>query len=573
MNQVCLVFKLYLHILMDTPDTIPHIEDQPKSIYAYSATTEELTGVPIISMKDERTGITLHTAIANSKLQFSSVGAYAGARYSRSKDSVTEIMAEIQKAYMEKGVSAQERLANIFRGYGHPSVGDMAQMMIYIENIPMIDAANIFYQSAVQSGQERSTRYQDFSHVHMPDITLFSKDLSLSAESELSNEYEGLKDFSLVMYHKYIELLTKTYSDYFKPHTKQEEKSLSSRVFDSARYWLLSGFPTSAAYITSAREWSRLIGLLKGSSSGINSSLGLQLENFLTPNEQITHEFGYMGDAPDLIRHTEINSQVNDNLHLLQEYLQNVPLVNEISVFPRNEFKMQSVDLIKGKYSRGELLAAKYILCIYPGMEIFSLLDGLNRLPATVKRDISAIIFRGQDRHNCLTEMAREGSISTVTNISIGEMRDMNRHRSMGKMSTVIGTINPEKLTDSNFTLPLYLTDIKEFEPIKDEFVADMKNYFSKLKDFYNLIPNWDNFEIFRYLLPLATIDTFFMSGGPREFLYTTDTRVRPGGHINYRDIAYKMALIASDEPFLSAMKKGIVKPNPASKEEFFDRS
>jgi hypothetical protein len=63
------------------------------------------------------------------------------------------------------------------------------------------------------------------------------------------------------------------------------------------------------------------------------------------------------------------------------------------------------------------------------------------------------------------------------------------------------------------------------------------------------------------------------MHGDPKQALYLTAQRVRPGGHINYRALAYEAnQLLAASDPYLSAIKQPAC-PNPSSRPEFFDRS
>ena len=67
----------------------------------------------------------VHTLLQNPTQKQPSINAYLGARYSRSCDSITDIASEI----MESGTDAAEKLEKIFSGYGHKSVGDMAELV------------------------------------------------------------------------------------------------------------------------------------------------------------------------------------------------------------------------------------------------------------------------------------------------------------------------------------------------------------------------------------------------------------------------------------------------------------
>ena len=101
----------------------------------------------------------VNTLIQNTEAKQPSINAFLGARYSRSADAIVDIAREIY----ESGKDASQRLEAIFFNYGHKSVGDMADLFLCLENIPIISAQRFFYLNPVLAGQERSTRYQDFS--------------------------------------------------------------------------------------------------------------------------------------------------------------------------------------------------------------------------------------------------------------------------------------------------------------------------------------------------------------------------------------------------------------------------
>ena len=123
-----------------------------------------------IESEDDWNQFKVHTLLENVNQKQPSINAYLGARYSRSADSIIDIASEIIK----NNTDAAQRLEAIFHGYGHKSVGDMAQLFVCIENIPMFTAMKIFYLNSVISGQERSTRYQNFEE---PNILKSLRDL------------------------------------------------------------------------------------------------------------------------------------------------------------------------------------------------------------------------------------------------------------------------------------------------------------------------------------------------------------------------------------------------------------
>lgn len=89
----------------------------------------------------------VHTLLQNPSQKQPSINAYLGARYSRSSDSILDIAKEI----IDSNTDAADRLEKIFHGYGHKSVGDMADLFVCVENIPMFTAMKIFYLNSVIS--------------------------------------------------------------------------------------------------------------------------------------------------------------------------------------------------------------------------------------------------------------------------------------------------------------------------------------------------------------------------------------------------------------------------------------
>jgi len=184
----------------------------------------------------------LQTLLQNTETKQPSINAYLGARYSRSADSIIDIASEI----IENNTDAAERLEKIFAGYGHKSVGDMADLFVCLENIPMYTAMKIFHITPVISGQERSTRYQNFQD---PNFIKIPKEVCNNYE--VSREYERIV---LKQMKDYRELLGPT-RDALKKHfrineeSKQEISALKARSFDVARYLLPFGLSTSAAVL------------------------------------------------------------------------------------------------------------------------------------------------------------------------------------------------------------------------------------------------------------------------------------------------------------------------------------
>jgi thymidylate synthase ThyX len=102
--------------------------------------------------------------------------ATAAALYSRSTGSIVDVL--------EKVYTKRKRIIDTYYiGYGHASIGDMVDLKLFIEGVPIWFAFMIEHHSRFR-GQESSTRYIDFSQQEKPydsdvDVELFNESLAL----------------------------------------------------------------------------------------------------------------------------------------------------------------------------------------------------------------------------------------------------------------------------------------------------------------------------------------------------------------------------------------------------------
>jgi hypothetical protein len=121
--------------------------------FTYSA---EQTGLRMVCLKNLDTGAIVATTTANPDKRTASVRAWASARQSRASGHPWEIMHEMG----EKGIDSDQKLEEMFRNYGHASVGDLARITVDFSSIPMHLCFALFSLGSINSGQEKSTRYQ-----------------------------------------------------------------------------------------------------------------------------------------------------------------------------------------------------------------------------------------------------------------------------------------------------------------------------------------------------------------------------------------------------------------------------
>jgi thymidylate synthase ThyX len=85
------------------------------------------------------------------------VQAYAMAKYSRSALSMKESLKEISQQKAEKFLNT------FYFQYGHRSIADLAHIALAIEKLSILAAIAVADEQR-WDGQERSTRYQDFTN-------------------------------------------------------------------------------------------------------------------------------------------------------------------------------------------------------------------------------------------------------------------------------------------------------------------------------------------------------------------------------------------------------------------------
>lgn len=549
-----------------------------QSHFQFSISDPDKTDLVIVSVTDTRTGYNVRTALPNSGKQTASIMAFAGARFSRSALSAEELFEEIRKA----GSNANEKLANIFRNYGHSSVADMAQLFAYIEQIPDYYSTIFFNESSVGGGQQRLTRYQDFGNSSPLGLDSFGLDGRAEKYLEINKKLLDLQQYLLDKYKYWQNRLTTEYTKVYNvdKDNKSETGALVARVFDSTRYFLPSGLmnKTSLAYITSAREWARLISVFKASNEYNLVCLGEQLEILFAPEENVASSLGYTPEAPDLIRHTEADFITRDNLDYLYQYLQEeLKIDSKLELIQDIIYQPLKVELLDLKISSGAKILFQHILTLYPNASINSILEFISNLSEQQELKISKILFQNFNHHKQMNNLFRVNTHSFVLTSSNSELRDLNRHRAWGRYIPALNTKNYQANLYTGYTLPLYLTDNPELVAIRQEFEQDLQSYYVQLQDFITLTSqyNWFPQYIYTQLLPFAHIFTSIFHASPKEISYMTQLRVRPGGHINYRYLAYEMANLGSNSESLlqSMLPNYMLKPDPCSREEFVDRS
>jgi hypothetical protein len=565
---------------------IPVEQELIAGSYRWFTYAPEVTGLRLICLEDCETGTIVTTTVANPERRVASHKAWAGARQSRAAGMPWKILHEMG----EKGVDPDQKLEEMFRSYGHASVGDMARLMVDLGKIPMHLCLALFNEGVINSGQEKSTRYQSTfgKAVLHPSYHYLPEDLPEEESTRLEAEYQSFGASALALFAKHKAALQIAFARYYQIDTTdpQQKSALISRVLDCVRYFLLLGQWSGMSFETSARDWSRILAELKASPIPYYDRVARQLEQLLAPASSVEEALNYRAEAPGLIRHTAPQRTTNQNLQALKRFLlRDTDLLRRVPLLHGSPRVVeQCVSMIEPHYSEGDRLVASYILLLWPGLARHQLLAWLHAQDEGIKRAISTIVCSGHTNYNELPTFTRTTRMTLTIESALGELRDFNRHRAWGRffpLPLVFGERLTrdmlEQIIGHGFVLPFYLTAIPAFAELKSVFEQDLLAYYDRLLSLIEKVSlaygDSIDYTFALNLLPLAQRIDCWMHGDPRQALYLTTQRVRPGGHINYRMLAYEAnQLLAAADPYLSAIQMD-QKPNPASREEFLDRS
>lgn len=546
---------------------------------------KEVTGLPLLCLEDLQSGLVLGTVLSSEKnMRPASFKAWAGARNSRAPGKPWEIMAQM----VDKSIDPDTKLKEMFAGYGHASVGDMASVQLEITNCPMHLCFELFNMTSINSGQEKSTRYQSkFGGAVLHPLNNYLGELLDGRDiASVELQYNKLGAMSLENFAKYKTRIGEAFVNYFKPTNDSEKSSLDSRVLDSVRSFLLFGQLGGMTLGTSARDFSRMIGELKASPITYYQRAGEQIQKILAPDEVIENRFGFKAEAPGLIRHTEPSKTVNENLKTLKNFLgdKRFNTIDAANYVFSGE-QSQKVSLVDSSiYSEADKLIAEYFLILNPGSSIDRILHEVHYFNDKTKTEISKIILKGHNNYNELPNFAKTTGTTLIFESALGEVRDFNRHRAWGRFIPLPSTFGlpmtssiAYQILASGYVLPLYITEIPEFKYIRQDMAQDMGNYYTKVYEFMGIMERTFgdsiDYSFVINLLPMAHKFNFWMHGDPKQGLYMTHQRVRPGGHINYRVLAYEAnQQLADSDKYLEGIRL-TKKPDPKNREEFFDRS
>ncbi len=463
--------------------------------------------------------------------------AYTMASYSRSRRSFLETNAFINSQ------KATRFLETFYFAYGHRSIADMAHVPLAIENISILCAIEVVAEQ-LWDGQERSTRYQDFS------VTGYTVPDEVK-EAGLAGRFSEAADALFDLY----ESVSRAAFEYYKERLprpramdeKDYERTLRARAFDVARYCLPLATNTSVGQITSARTLEGQISRLLGSAYGEVRRVGEALReasrsDAVNPKEEKLRTI--LSEAARLAqeRGVDLSAHFSEAMQLLAPAKAAPTLVKYTAP---SAYRRDVEDAFRRVYE--ELLArvpveeappvtlvtvedplveavAKLLYAVgrHPFRQVVRRVE---QLSAAERRELLNMAFANRGPHDPWLPELRTGYLNFDIVMDVGSLRDLHRHRRCQKVRQPLGTA-------LGFDVP----EVVEACGARERYQSGLEAAFAAAREVNAACAPCGD-----YLLPLATRCRSLFSMDLAELAYIVELRTRPTGHFSYRRIAHLM--------------------------------
>ena len=536
-------------------------------------------GITLFELAEKNSGFTLTSTHGNPDRRTAAFKGWIAARQSRAAGSPRDIAVEMG----EKGVSPDKKLDVTYKGYGHGSVADGARIDVHFNGVPMIIPFTLFNRGYINSGQEKSTRYQtEFSDkpLHGAEFYL-PADMDLATLNNINEKYQKIGKTQLDAFSSFLESVKERYEGFYgTPKNRAQKGAFTSRSLDTARFMLLMGQNTGFAFETSARDWERHIAFAKGHDMHIFQRTGYLLNQLLAPDNFIENEFGLQAEAPTLIKYTKPNRTT-------------VNLLNELKSIEIEKYSHPSTRKLPNKQktkvyddNAQEKAMENFLMAVNPALASQKKIQKyVNQLSRAERAQLSEQVYSAYTHHDELPSLARTTGLTASLETQLGEIRDWNRHKSVGRFIHGIPAMYglgldksmAHDMIQNGYGIPSYLA-IEAMSTLADVYNTHMNKHYEAVHSFMETLRQEvgtdADYSIMQNLLPLGHTARIDMHMTPQDISYITKLRVRPGGHINYREQAFDIAeKFAKHDPFLSGLALKDDKPDAASPEQFYNRS
>jgi thymidylate synthase ThyX len=476
------------------------------------------------------------------------VQAYAMAKYSRSSQSMLDSIGELSA---EK---AQKFLDTFYFQYGHRSIADLAHLFFAVEDISILAAIKLV-DEPLWDGQERSTRYQDFSKtgfIAPPDLTdQAAADFRAVAERQFA-DYQTLTRLLL-------DQLVAVIPQPEDMETAHFRRTLRARAFDVARGLLPLATSTSVGQVVSARvlegQISRLLAdelpevravgealrdaCERPAEAPVNDELLRRIDEIAAvapearePIDRLRELLAPTPVAPTLVKYTH-PEQYWPNVH---QQLQRT-VKQELNGLPPDV--RSRVELAGDETPLDEVLATALYSADRHGRSYRQVQGVVGGWSTEKKRALLDQTMRCRGHHDDFLRLHRSGyAVKFDLLIDLGAYRDFHRHRRCVQILQPLSPVFGFEPAETVFRLGL--------GPAAEPAIAAGLHelYRHSIERAHDAVRSLASAHpaAAPYLLPLATRCRSLFKMDLAEAAYIAELRTKPSGHFSYRHAAWEMA-------------------------------
>jgi thymidylate synthase ThyX len=405
--------------------------------------------------------------------------AATGARYSRSNDGLEAIISKIDPQNPDKSVDGIFKMID----YGHASIADMAPVSMFLDGVSMWLAYVVWGLCPTAGGQESSTRYIRLADDNLPDAN------EIGIPVERQNEWRATMKSALETYELAVNFweqkaaehpeVTRIPLELIEDQSEKAQKTVArmrrNYAFDRARYFLPAALKTNVMLIMSARAWVALCQQLLSHPLPEPQKLG----------ELIRAELELV--APRLIKHATAKESFVEGWKYLS--------------------RRSSVIAPFGKVT-GEASDKAFLEVFGPPNVDATLLD--EAFYAALEYHDNRYAYLGP-------ELQRTAVRFGWNAVSLGDMRDLNRHRTGTKWSNMVpvGFYGALDQSEEN-------ANLTEFQKIGVAASQSARTYMAK----------GDESNVYWSLL--GTQFAFEHTTTADKFIYEAELRTGLGAHYRY---------------------------------------
>ena len=318
--------------------------------------------------------------------------AASGARYSRNNEGLEAILSKIDPDNLDKSVDSIFRMID----YGHQSIADMAPVAMFIDGITIWLAYYVWSLCPTAGGQESSTRYLRLGldglatpeSLGIPEHRIEEWQQTMEQSFDAYVKALAIWEEIALQHPEVLRIAPSLLNDPSEKVQKQVARMKRNYAFDRARYFLPVAALTNMMMIMSARGWAYLAQVLASTGLAEAQELSSEIRSELRLS------------APRLVKHAEARQSTVDGLQAEWNELRALAASPEQT----NEAGGDEAD------------SAPYLHVMPP--------DGIDTeaFAAALKHHENRYAWIG---HSLRRTMVRFGWKA----VTLGEIRDLNRHR------------------------------------------------------------------------------------------------------------------------------------------------